>query len=81
MPGWTVMSGVVVPGAVVATVPAGGCGPGIGPEAPTLAQMPTAVRAAAPVRIAARISFGRVRERWRPAFAIGEGSGSGSDRP
>ncbi|MEU7689297.1 hypothetical protein OHB01_12450 [Microbispora hainanensis] len=65
----------------MATVPAGGGGPGAGPEAPLLAQTPTAVKATAPVRIAARISFGRVKERWRRDFAIGEGSGSGSDRP
>lgn len=75
------MPGAVVPGVMVATVPAGGGEPGTGPEAPMLAQTPTTVRAAAPVRIAALTSFGRVRGRWRPAFDIGEGSGSGSDRP
>ncbi|GIH46344.1 hypothetical protein SAMN05421833_11245 [Microbispora rosea] len=76
MLGWTVM-----PGTGVATVPAGGGEPGVGPEVSMLAQTLTAVSTAAPVRIAARISVGRGRERCRPAFEMGEGSRSGSYRP
>ncbi|MEU7909724.1 hypothetical protein [Microbispora bryophytorum] len=76
MLGWIVMSGTVV-----VAVPAGGGEPGARPEVSMLAQTLTAVRTAAPVRIAARISVGRGRERCRPALEMGEGSRSGSYRP
>ncbi|MGI5162006.1 hypothetical protein [Microbispora sp. CA-102843] len=74
------MGGIATSGTVVVTVPAGGGEPGTGPAASVLAQTLTAVRTAAAVTIAERISLGRVRKRWRLAFGSGEGSGSGSCR-